>query len=422
MHERGERGAVLVLPVRATAGGEPVAAWATTGGWAAGVERVLGSAWVLSDVGTFDPASALARVSLAGGTRKGVPARSPLRSRLRSLLPEAPITLAKDIRRALDGSRRARAVDPLPWRDRNLAFVWQRHELFRRCGVDLARELHVPLVLSVHAMQVEEAAGWGVRRPGWSRLAERHGELPQLRTADVVACVSTGVAESVAARGIPERRILVTPNGVDADRFRPGPPDSELREQLGLTGRFVVGWTGSFRGFHGLDVALGAMAQLQETRPDATLLLVGDGQQRAGIAARAAELGLGSVVFAGAVPFHDVVRHLRLCDAGLVLAPASGSFHYSPVKLREYLATGIPVIAHDVGELSATLTHERDALLVPRADPAALARAIGRLADDSSLRDRLRTRGPELARERWSWERPVRDVLERLAEQRALRP
>ena len=409
-----EAAALFVLPLRHDSGSGPIAAWATAGGWATGAQRVLGHAVVISDSGVMTPEEALSHV--VGRRRTPSTAR-----RWRVLIPEPPITLAKDFRRAWHGRTRAQGIDASQWSEMDVAFVWQRHEMFRRCGLNLARRLRVPLVLSVHGLHVEESRNWGTRRPGWGRLAERIGELPQLREADLVACVSDGVADAVLRRGVEESRVLVTPNGVDTMRFRPGTANQALVDRLTLKGKFVVGWSGSFRGFHGLDQALTAMRLLKEKHHDIALLLIGDGGQRAAVEARAAELGLGSVVFAGAVPYEEMPGYLNLCDAGLVLGPPTGSFHYSPVKLREYMATGLPVIAHDVGQLSTSLRQYEDALLVPRDDPEALATAIVRLRADGRLRFTLRRNGLQTAQSQLSWDRRVQDVLAALELQSSMK-
>ncbi len=360
---------------------------------------------MLSDAGNFPPSEAAALVAPVNAPLGGSPPS------WRSRVPEPPITLLKDLRRARAGRRAGLGRGGGPWDGHDIRFVWQRHVLFRRDGIALSRALGVPMVLSVHAMQVEEAASWGVGRPGWSRYAERWGELPQLQAADLLACVSDAVAASVAQRGVAEERILVTPNGVDLDHFRPRPDRDALRERLGLTDRFVVGWSGSFRRFHGLELALSAMSQLQRSDPEVVLLLMGDGQQRAALEQHVADLGLDNVRFTGAVSYEEMPRHLSACDAGLVLSPAEGSFHYSPVKLREYMACGLPVVAHRVGELEHTLQHEVDALLIPPGSTDALARGVARLRAEDALRERLARRGQALARERWSWDLQVQRVL-----------
>lgn len=401
------RGAIFVLPMRAAAHMGPVAAWVTTGGWASGAQEVLGAAWVVSDSGVMGPQEAMAqatRLSTSGGEPR----------RWRSLAPEVPITFLKDLRRGIVGRRVRCGGEEKVWADKRIMFVWQRHELFRRCGFVLAKQLGVPLVLSVHALQVEEASGWGVRRPGWGPVAERLGELPQLNKADLVACVSQGVADGVVRRGVPERRVLLTPNGVDTEHFRPASPDRKLRQQLGLAGKFVLVWSGSFRGFHGLYQALDAVHILEMEGLDISLLLIGDGLERRAIESRAAELGLQSVIFTGTVPYSDMPRYLNACDAGLVLSPPTGSMHYSPVKLREYMACGIPVIAHKAGEPSSILRDEHDALLVAPGDADALASATRRLRYSPELQARLRRNGRAIAKTKWSWANRTQDVLARL--------
>lgn len=400
--------ALFVLPIGTPRQNAPVAAWATAAGWAQGAAEILGSAWVISDNGTFTPEIAARNV-----TRGDQPIVVGQRS-WRTWVPEPPITLAKDLRRFFRGRRPHLDAAVEPWHGKRVSFVWQRHELFRRDGVELAQVLHAPLVLSVHAMQVAEAEGWGVSRPGWARLVESRGELPQLQAADLIACVSEAVAEDVARRGVPESRILVTPNGVDSEHFAPRPDRDAIRRQLNLDGCFVIGWSGSFRSFHGLELALEAMAVLKDELPQARLLLMGDGQQRTVLEEATRSAGLDNVIFVGPIPYERMPSYLGACDAGLVLSPRNGRFHYSPVKLREYMACGLPVIAHAVGELRTGLTHETDALLISPDSADALVEAIRRLVGGTRLRRELSARGMRRARTEWSWVRQVQRVMDAL--------
>lgn len=398
-------GAIFVLPLAVPSAGAPVAAWATTGGWAQGAEEVLGEAWVLSDSGWMTPSEASAHVTSGGWSRpRGT-------ERLRRRLPEAPITLVKDVRKAWTARRTRRVcTSDLPVQP---AFVWQRHELFRRDGLELARKLGVPYVLSVHALQVEEAAGWGVRRPAWGPLAERLGELPQLRAADLVACVSTPLAQAVTRRGIAPEKIVVTPNGVDTNHFYPRQDGVVSRDELELEETaFVVVWSGSFRRFHGLELALDAIAELRTHHPDVRLLLIGDGLERPAIEREAWERGLTSVRFAGPVTRSEMPYYLSLADAGLIVSGGGSSFHYSPVKLKEYMACGLPVIAPAVGDLRTELINEHNALVTEPADSSSVAEAIGRLKADARLRHRIAAAGLREVQERWSWPKQVERLLE----------
>ncbi len=97
-------------------------------------------------------------------------------------------------------------------------------------------------------------------------------------------------------------------------------------------------------------------------------------------------------------------------DVALVLAAPDQSFHYSPLKLAEYLSAGVPVIAPRAGELPAQLHDDVDALLVPPGDRVALAAALRRLRDEPATRERL-GQGARAAAGHWSWDRSVARVL-----------
>ena len=101
-------------------------------------------------------------------------------------------------------------------------------------------------------------------------------------------------------------------------------------------------------------------------------------------------------------------------DVGLVLASSERAFHYSPLKLAEYLAAGLPVVAPRAGGLTAQLRDGVDALLVKPGDPAELAAALRRLRDDPAERERLGRAAGSVATERWSWDRSAERVIEAL--------
>src|SRR5262249_14822541 len=156
---------------------------------------------------------------------------------------------------------------------------------------------------------------------------------------DVVACVSDEVADEVTRLGVDRERVLVSPMAVDADRFSPGVSGDEVRKRFGLDKAFVIGWTGSFRRFHGLEVALEAFAVFQRSTPDARMLLVGDGSERDSVEALSRSMGLGdTVVFYGAAAHEDLPACVAAMDVTVVTARAGAQFHYSPQKMREYLA------------------------------------------------------------------------------------
>ena len=380
----------------------------STAGWAGAAGRVLGRSWVVTAVGVLTPVEA---------RRLGSDPvlRSPDRPRLRRRLPTVAKTAVHDVRHW----RLARRfdVDPDgPWSGTEVTFVWQRHELFQTAGLRLARSLGVPSVLFVPAAQVCEAEQWGTTRPGWARWLERRGERPALLEADVVACGSDEVVEQVLRLGAPAGRVMPTPTGVDLDAFADLPDPAALRRRLGLDGRFVVGWVGSFRRFHALEQAVEAAA----TVPGASLLFVGDGPERARIERLAHDLGVRAA-FSGTIPHEQLPAYLAAMDAAVLLAPMGAPFHYSPLKLAEYLAARLPVVAPAVGQLAKRLTDGVDARLVPPYDVAALGLALRHLRDDPEERARLGKAARAAAEAEWSWDRQVRGVVDALDRSRASR-
>ena len=115
------------------------------------------------------------------------------------------------------------------------------------------------------------------------------------------------------------------------------------------------------------------------------------------------------------VAHHRIPDYLAAMDVALVMGDGrSGAFHYSPVKLREYLACGLAVIAPRVGELARVLDHGETAWLVPPADAQATADAISLLARRADLRARLGEAARRSAEANDSWESRVRALLDHL--------
>jgi glycosyltransferase involved in cell wall biosynthesis len=398
-----DRGVVFVLPTLTTGQQGPVAALVSTAGWTSAAARVLGAAWIVTPSGVITASDARGRASETSLT-------SPAAPGWRRLVPVEAKTALKDLREA----RRAlafRVRDDGPWRGRDLAFVWQRHELFHTAGLRLASDLRVPSVMFVPAPLVWQARQWGVRRPGWGRAVEHFGERIPLRQADVVACGSEAVVAEVVRLGVDERRVVVTPTGVDTELFTPDASGAAVRARLGLDQRFVVGWVGSFRRFHALDQAVSALTGAENV----TLLLIGDGPERRRIEELARAAGV-HVVCTGTVDHRQLQGYLAAMDVALLLAAPDAAFHYSPLKLAEYLAAGIAVVAARAGELPEQLRDGTDAVLVPPGDTVMLRAALLRLRDDPKERTRLAGAGRAAAVERWSWDRSVQRVVDHLAD------
>jgi glycosyltransferase involved in cell wall biosynthesis len=164
------------------------------------------------------------------------------------------------------------------------------------------------------------------------------------------------------------------------------PPREDLRSELGLGGNVLV-----FAGRLGPQKALGVLLEALAEVPDITLVVAGDGPERAALEARARELGIdGRVSFLGAVPRERVLRLFGAGDA-TVLSSAWENFPHTVV---EALAVGCPVIATAVGGVPEVVTDGDNGLLVAPGDAHALGAAIARFFGDAELRARLAAAAP----------------------------
>jgi glycosyltransferase involved in cell wall biosynthesis len=169
---------------------------------------------------------------------------------------------------------------------------------------------------------------------------------------------------------------------------------------------------GGFRPFHGLDMLEGFVDALRALRPDAGLCLLGGGPLRDDLERRAAALGSGIVVRGPAI-HADIPRWIRSFDACVLFSDAA-AFHYSPLKLAEYMACGRPVVAPAAGDLPERIHDGRDAIVVPKADARALALGVARVADDPALAARLGREARRTAAAAWSWDERAKVIADAL--------
>jgi glycosyltransferase involved in cell wall biosynthesis len=243
--------------------------------------------------------------------------------------------------------------------------VYERLSLFGTAGGRLAAALGVPHAVEVNALLAAEQARWrGLRL---ERLAARREESV-LRGADLRVAVSAELAARLPAP------TAVVPNGVDAELFSALPERAAARNRFDLpAGRRVIGFAGGLRPWHGVETAIEALP----AAGDVMLAVAGDGPQREALKGLAADRGVSERVrWLGLLPHEDVPAFLAALDAAVLPYPALDGFAFSPLKLYEYLAAGVPVVASDIGQVREVLEDGRWGTLVPAGDPTALGAAL----------------------------------------------
>lgn len=258
----------------------------------------------------------------------------------------------------------------------------------------VARRHGLPLIYEIRAFWEDAAVGNGTGTEGSPRYwLTRQLESHAVRAADAVAVICEGLRQDLLARGIPQDKIIVSPNGVDMEMFgTPVPPDPALRARLGLEGAEVIGFIGSFYDYEGLDDLIAAMPHLLAARPKAKLLLVGGGPMEQHLRAQAAASpASGAIVFAGRVPHLQVENYYSLID---ILAYPRKAMRLTelvtPLKPLEAMAQGRLVAASSVGGHRELIEDGVTGTLFPPGDPQAMAEALARLLADRGQWDERR--------------------------------
>ena len=240
--------------------------------------------------------------------------------------------------------------------------------------------------------------------------AYEHTVAPALiRAADRVCVLSPDHAESVSyLRRTGESdpsKLIEMPNGVDAERFSPGPDGSGLRQRLGIPDDAIVAafvaTLDRAHHFKRLDVAIDALAELGEERVH--IVVAGGGELVDDFRGRAGERGVGERVhFLGAVPHPELPDVLRAADLFLLTTEPPESFG---IVLIEAMATGLPVIATDYPGVKAVVA-EGTGLLAAQGDVSAVADRLREIVDmgpDGRLA--MGARGRARAEAEWNWPR-----------------
>ena len=274
--------------------------------------------------------------------------------------------------------------------------VYERYSLFSTALAEVAEATGAAGVLEVNAPLIEEQR---THRVLVDEEAAAKALARQVAAATATVAVSDPVRDWVRERTGSES-VHTVPNGVSITRIVPRPED---------IGDPVVTFVGTLKPWHGVADLLAAAALAK--RPW-KLRIIGDGPERAALEEQAAGLGI-EVDFRGAVAPADMPGQLAGSAIGVAPYPDLGGEqqqYFSPLKVYEYLAAGLPVVASAVGQLPQILGEL--GTLVPPSDPAALATAIDTLAADPVLRGKLGWRGRMQAEEKHSWAGAVDRILD----------
>jgi glycosyltransferase involved in cell wall biosynthesis len=249
--------------------------------------------------------------------------------------------------------------------------VYERFAFMNIAGALASRWCGVPFVVEVNYT----SATLLVRnRSPFAKALDRWAERIVVRRADAFVVVSSKLRDLLLGLGVPEWRILMSPNAADPEAFDPSRSPDALRAALGLGGGPIVGFVGHFYPWHRVDLLVDAYQAVHRAVPEVTFLLVGDGPTRADVASAVEARGWqAGVLLPGRVAHADLPDYVALFDVAVV--PDTNDYG-SPMKIAEYMAAGRPTVAPRVGPVVDMVRDGQTGVLFEPRNSAQLAEAL----------------------------------------------
>jgi glycosyltransferase involved in cell wall biosynthesis len=284
--------------------------------------------------------------------------------------------------------------------------IYERYSMLGGAGVEAAAALGIPHVLEVNAPLREEARRFRtLSHPDLAAAIEQD----VFRGTGRILAVSQALRRWLQQEGVETERIKVVPNAVTPASF--GPRRARHDDE------FVLGFCGSLKPWHGIEVLLEACTLAFSEEATLRLDVVGRGPLEHLL--DSAGLPANRLRVLGPLRHGDAIGRLRYWDVGLAPYLPLEGFYFSPLKVVEYMAAGLCTVASDVGELPTLLAGCRG-VIVPAGDVQRLASALLELARERDRAAELGRRAREYVLETHTWEGNARVVLDSFERPREL--
>jgi phosphatidylinositol alpha-1,6-mannosyltransferase len=255
--------------------------------------------------------------------------------------------------------------------------------------------------------------GWAAVPAGRQLLRRIAGDV------DVMTYLGSYTRERLArALGRHADRLQRLAPGVDAQMFRPG-IGGEVRASLSLSDRPVIVCVSRLMPRKGQDVLIRALALVQQSVPDAALLLVGGGPSRARLESLASSTGVASsVVFTGSVPWAELAAYYGAGDVfAMPCRTRLGGLDVEGLGIvfLEAAACGLPVVAGNSGGAPDAVLDGETGYVVDGRNPIVLADRLTGLLTDRDRSVEMGERGRQWVTDAWSWQRSLQTLRELLS-------
>jgi len=277
----------------------------------------------------------------------------------------------------------------------------------------LKREYGIPLFLQADGVQYWIKRNWG--KLYFSKLVLWAEEI-LWALSDKIFTFSTQLKNLLIEFGAPGEKICINPCGFDPEIFHPQIDARGLKETLGLEGKFIIGFSGTFELYHGISFLAKSIKMVVRRIPQAVFLFVGDGSFRAQLDEIVKQDNVQkNTIITGFLPFEEVPKYLSICDVLVspgINNPDGTEFFNSPIKNFEYMGLKKPIVATAVGQQKEIFKDRWNALLVEEKNPEAIAEAIWELYRNPELAQTIATNAYQDGIAKHTWAHRAKTLLD----------
>ena len=288
-----------------------------------------------------------------------------------------------------------------------------RYSIYDISGLWISKLFQVPVVYEINGSVEYERE---IENKFYFKNLVQRTEKSIFKKADLVLLVSNELKRYFSEKNYNMNRVLIVPNGVDMDKFnrevKLPEPFEQIKEKW--ADKKIIGFSGSLKSWHGAERIIDILPNILKEVPEARYFIIGDGDRRSMIEAKVKENGLEDYVYITGFQDYELIPSL-LKIPDITVAPYHDIefFHFSPLKVIEYMGAGKPVVAPALGQCVDLIGYggDRGILLKENTDEQ-LTDAIVKLLKEPELVKTMGQNAQRFIEENYTWEKNARRIDE----------
>lgn len=291
-------------------------------------------------------------------------------------------------------------------KEKKYDFIYERYAIFNWAGVKAAKKRNIPILLEINYTSYTPL--YRKRSALLKPLAHWIDKRIFSKVNGFVA-VSTYLRNHLVELKVSVEKVIVLTNAADPDKFSPDISGDKIREKYNIKDKKVIGFSGGFYPWHGLDLLTEAFMDIKKDYENIVLMLIGDGPLKEQLEKKVSEHAITKlVIFTGRVDHGELPEHIAAFD--IAVMPDSNDYG-SPMKVFEYMAMGKPVVAPKLGPLEDGIRHEKEGFLFRQKDIRELTEIIKRLLNDNNLMISAGKAARENILSKHTWDHSAKEII-----------